>query len=258
MIYRVRDFPRLLERDFGPGIREALMAECVADFPVREDGIDRDAREVVAVITSDKVDSVKTILGADAFMRTLSVFMAAPICLPEHQRKLKGGMAPCVGSAQAVWREADKLLARVRFADTEVGRDHWAAYRDGHMRQFSIGFLDHQWEQLEGGVDKLVSGTIRELSTVAVASNTEALVVNYVAGRLGGLASREEDEGKAKEMASAADELTGRIATLEQQLTDAQALIETLASDRADTRPRHISEQSAAMADRIDRKVNAA
>jgi hypothetical protein len=221
MILRVRDFPSLVPTDFSAHVRKALLSECVTDCPVREDAIDRDAREVVAVITSERVDGLNTVLGANAFVRTLNRFMRNPICIPEHQRKLPSAHAPCVGSAQRVWREGERLLARVRFAETEAGKDRWLAYRDGHMRQFSIGFVDHEWQTLAGGVQKLISGTIRELSTVPVAANDDALVVSYVAGRLGALSARAADAGERKELNAAAGDLGKRLASLGKRIAAA-------------------------------------
>lgn len=226
MIWRVRDFSSLVPTDFI--VREAILGECLADFPVIERSADEQTREIDAVITSGRVDNFKTVLGAGAFERTLSSFRANPVCVPEHMRKLPSGDAPCVGSACKIWREGDRLLTRTRFAHTRVGEDRWKAYRDGHMRMFSVGFKDHEWEQLPGGVERLVDGTIREYSTVPVAGNDDSRVLSYVAGRMDLFASQSGDHGERSEVSAATREMRQQIERLNRELAEARAMIDTL------------------------------
>jgi len=236
MIWRVRDFPKLVPArgDFGPAVRELILGDCLADFPVIERSANEQSREIDAVITSGRVDNFKTVLGAGAFERTLPSFMANPVCVPEHQRKLPSGDAPCVGSACRIWRDSDRLLTRTRFALTRVGQDRWLAYRDGHMRMFSVGFKDHEWEKLSGGVERLVDGTIREYSTVPVAGNDDARVLSYVAGRMDYFASQSGDPGERGDMVAATKEMRQQIDRLSRDLADARALFETLAAERSE------------------------
>ncbi len=235
MILKVRDFPSVVPADFGAAVREAILADCLATCPVMERSIDVGAREVTAVITSGAVDAHRTILGARAFARSIPKFMERPTCLPEHQRKLANGMAPVVGSARRIWAEGDKLLARTAFATTAVGNDRWEAYKDGHMRAFSVGFKDLRWTREAGGVERLVEGELREYSTVPVPSNDDALVVRYVAGQLDRLAAENSDAGQAREMGACTRELRDLVQRVEDALGQMQALADTLVTrDAAD------------------------
>ena len=235
MILNLREFPSCVPADFGDEIRKDIIESCLADLTVREDeGIDIENRKVISVLTSDRQDEHRTVLGLDAFRETIHRFYENPICLPEHQRKLQSGDAPCVGHASRIWEDNGLLLAETSFAKTRIGEERWLAYSDGHMRQFSIGFKDHKWKR-RNGTKYLVSGTIREYSTVSVGSNDDATVVNnYVIGRLGLHAQRSDDVGLTNEITAAIAEMTERVAEIAKSQAELIDAIELLTAEQMD------------------------
>lgn len=121
----------------------------------------------------------------------LGNFQSNPVFMAAHMHRLSDGRSPVVGSFSVIGVEGGgkaggggpKLVGRVRFADTELGREYKTLYRDGHMRAVSVGFQPLAGEKRSvpgpGGKSQNVyvhtAAELIEVSAVAVGCNQNAL-----------------------------------------------------------------------------------
>jgi HK97 family phage prohead protease len=116
----------------------------------------------------------------------LDRFRANPVLLTSHQHRLADGRSPVIGSFRSIGvPEGGSLTGKIRFADTDLGREFKNLYRDGHMRAISVGFASLAGEHRKVDDRQVYVHTSMELyevSAVAVGANPEALSRLQAAG----------------------------------------------------------------------------
>jgi len=152
-----------------------------------KDGIDLASRTVVAIVSDETKDRYGDVVKAAGWK--LEEFKKNPVIPWAHQTSgglFGGGSVPLpVGKALDIWIEADKLYAKVQFAEHDFAEEVWRLYRDGYLRAFSVGFLPKKWERMyEGeGSDAHYVGTrfleqeLLEISAVPIPANPNALAL---------------------------------------------------------------------------------
>jgi HK97 family phage prohead protease len=115
-----------------------------------------------------------------AYAKGLASFKANPVILACHQHRLQSGSSPVIGSAvpESIAITERDLGFTMRFADTPLGNEYWALYRDKHMRAFSVGFIpgEYQDARVDGKtVRQYTAVELLEVSAVPVPSNPQAL-----------------------------------------------------------------------------------
>ena len=183
----------------------------VAAFKVSD--IDSEERTVTAIISSDAIDRDDEVLlpkGAD-----IEQFEKNPVVLWSHNSSL-----PPIGKAIWIERKGKKIVAKVKFAETELAEEIWQLFKGGFLKAFSVGFqpkspgraptpaeikkrpelasvrrIFDDWEMLE-------------FSAVAVPANPEALATAIKSGQFPDIAKefdievqpeKEVEEIKTKE-----------------------------------------------------------
>jgi len=148
------------------------------------------------VCSTDAVDRDDEVIEQDGW--ELDAFRKNPVFLAAHQHRLTDGRSSVIGSFASVGVEAAAdgrkvLTGRVRFADTELGREYRTLYREGHMRAVSVGFMPTKSEMrpvdpaAPRGAQRrhLTENELWEVSAVPVPANAEALARLRAAGFLG-------------------------------------------------------------------------
>ncbi|MFB3893230.1 MAG: HK97 family phage prohead protease [Phycisphaerae bacterium] len=144
-------------------------------------GADFDAEFVCSTDATDRADEI---IHQDGWQ--LDNFRKNPVFLAAHQHRLADGRSPVIGSFTdstgkvTIGLEKDGLVGKVRFADTELGREYKSLYKDGHMRAVSVGFQPLKGEYRDTGKAGAkqyhhTSQELYEVSAVAVGCNQEAL-----------------------------------------------------------------------------------
>lgn len=148
------------------------------------------------VCSTNCVDRDDEVIEQDGWM--LAAFRSNPVFLAAHQHRLANGYSPVIGSFASVGIETlpdgrKALAGKVRFADTELGRDYRTLYHDGHMRAVSVGFMPLKsiMRPVDAAAPKgpqrrhLTENELWEVSAVAVPANAEALARLRAAGIVG-------------------------------------------------------------------------
>jgi phage head maturation protease len=104
-----------------------------------------------------------------------------------------------------------------QFIDTEVGRDHAEAVLSGAQRGISVGFISRERDSSSG---RLVhtKALLLEISIVAVGANPNALVLQYVHGRLSEHSQHAGDAKHADEWSSMLRELRADLDALSKRV----------------------------------------
>jgi HK97 family phage prohead protease len=216
MIVKVRECLSELSDALTRRLPESVLDVCLSVAVVREAAIDEGKRQVVAVITDPSIDSYEESIAVGAFEASLAAYMVNPCVLPAHQHRLANGHPASVGQILEITRMGESLVARMQFGETEIGQQHWLAYKARDMRAFSVGFRPIKGEKVNGYYT-YTEAMLREVSAVAVPANGNALVLDYVTAKLAGLGStpttRGEDEAVARLVADV-DELRAEIDAL--------------------------------------------
>ncbi len=110
--------------------------------------------------------------------------------LDSHNRATVSGV---LGSAGGFARKGDTLECRVRFSDTEAGRDAAINVRDGHLTDFSVGYMPTEAIYLADGETRVIGGAVRsgpakvtlcwhlkELSVTAIGADQRATARSYL------------------------------------------------------------------------------
>ncbi|HUS48486.1 MAG TPA: HK97 family phage prohead protease [Phycisphaerae bacterium] len=136
-----------------------------------------------AVASTGDEDRQGEIIEPGAWGKGLDAYRRNPVILAAHQHRLTTGNSPVIGSAVKIEPAGEALVFHMKFADTQLGREYAALYRDRHMRAFSVGFMSSNGEWRDsaspGGKTKRVwvhtEVELLEISAVAVPANPEAL-----------------------------------------------------------------------------------
>ena len=107
-----------------------------------------------------------------------------PVVLFSHQWHL-----PPVGKSLQTWvdpsAEGERLLATIRFAPTDLGRELALLAADGYLRAVSVGFRPIQWEVRRDSRTGAALGAhflrqeLLEISVVSLPANPQALRKRY-------------------------------------------------------------------------------
>jgi HK97 family phage prohead protease len=101
------------------------------------------------------------------------------IDLKDYQRNPVLGWAhkydhPAVGKALWSKTDADGLICKFQFAETQFADELYQLYKDGFMKAFSIGFIPMEYDQKSKTHQKI---SLLEVSCVLVPANQSALVM---------------------------------------------------------------------------------
>jgi len=138
--------------------------------------------DVEVVCSNATVDRSDEVIEQEGWQ--LAAFKANPVFLAAHQHKLADGRSAVIGSFQSIGLEAgaagQQLVGKVKFADTELGREYKSLYRDGHMRAVSVGFRSLEGVAKASGSKAAkkyhhTKSELVEVSAVAVGCNPDAL-----------------------------------------------------------------------------------
>ena len=158
----------------------------VAAFKVSD--IDSEERTVTAVISSDAIDRDDEVLlpkGAD-----IEQFQKNPVVLWSHNSHL-----PPIGKALWIERKGKKIIAKVKFAETELAEEVWQLFKGGFLKAFSVGFQPKSPGRVPTPAEikkrpELASvrrifddWEMLEFSAVAVPANPEALATAIKSGQ---------------------------------------------------------------------------
>jgi len=209
-------------------------------------GTETDEFDVEFVCSTDVVDRSDEVIVQEGWM--LEAFKSNPVFLAAHMHRLDSGHSSVIGSFADVGVKDGQLVGRVKFADTELGREYKELYRGGHMRAVSVGFIPK-----EGG-NKTVAGKkiyhhtkaeLIEVSAVPVPCNQEALaryqkelkengamsaVKDQLAAALAkaladaGISSAQSETPIAEVLASFEKRLDEKLGYIDQQIEDLRSL----------------------------------
>ncbi|MFA4945746.1 MAG: HK97 family phage prohead protease [Lentisphaeria bacterium] len=212
--------------------------------------------DVEVVCSTAAVDRESEIIDQAGW--DLGNFRKNPVFLAAHQHRLADGRSSVIGSFTSIdVAKGSGLVGRVRFADTELGREYRTLYRDGHMRAVSVGFLSRKGEtrlleapgrpvpeQQGRRVYVHTECELYEVSAVAVGCNQEALA------RLRELGLDGSARDRAADLEKLIRELIGGLREdLLAELDDVKAMI----PDTVNPRPGTHSEAAGAREDGAER-----
>jgi HK97 family phage prohead protease len=143
-----------------------------------KDGAGGEGYDIEAVASNAAIDRDGEIIDPGAWGKHLPTYRSNPVILAAHMHRLGDGRSPVIGSAREIDVRDGALVMRVRFANTELGREYKTLYADGDMRAFSVGFIARAEEprQIEGKrINTITEAELLEVSAVAVPANPEAL-----------------------------------------------------------------------------------
>ena len=96
--------------------------------------VDTEERTVTAIISSDAIDRDDEVLlpkGAE-----LEHFRKNPVVLWSHNSSI-----PPIGKALWIEKKRNKIIAKVKFATTELAEEVWQLFKGGFLKAFSVGFM---------------------------------------------------------------------------------------------------------------------
>ncbi len=220
MAIRVKDFASFIPpecRDlFGDSGGEDRVSLALVD----EKAFDDANRRLRFVASDNTVDLHDEIIDPGAFHELRDVYMRNPVILAGHTHRLSTGMSPAMAQAIELATDKSPVIGVAQFGAGEhinqVSLDNWHAYRGGNQRAFSVGFRSRDMEKRE---DLWVhtKALLLEISGVPVPANSNALVMNYVLGKIaqyGNLHS--QDNALRQEVEHMLRELNDRMRSLEE------------------------------------------
>lgn len=110
----------------------------------------------------------------------LSNYLKNPIVLPNHDYE-----SPAIAKALTVSvQEGTKLVFKIQFAETELGKEWFYLYSNKFMNASSIGFHPIQYKPNDKGGFDFIEWELLELSLVTVPCNPEAIQRAYSEGHI--------------------------------------------------------------------------
>lgn len=201
------------------------------------------------LISTDGIDRMGDIVVPDGV--DLRNYRKNPVILFAHDYSI-----PPIGSAMWVKKVDNGLLAKPRFASTQLAQDIKTLYDEGHMRAWSIGFMVREWEPIDKVNDpqgwkgrRFTKTELLEFSAVPVPANPEALSLALAKGlavsrTIVSLMLPEEPE-TATETETASftkgDLEAGEMRSQEQQIAELSAAVRML-TDRAEASDARVGE----------------
>ena len=224
MIVRVKDFASVIPpecRDlFGDKDGDDYVSLALAGHK----GIDVENKRLTFVASDDSIDLHDEVIDAGAFHELRGVYMANPVILSGHQHRLSTGMTPVIAYAAELHTNKNPLTGVAQFGSNAVSLDHWLAYRDHLQRAFSVGFRSRDMEKRDGRWVH-TKALLLEISGVPVPANSNALVLNYVMGRIAQYGGPHAgDQKRAEETAHMLRELEEQVKALTEAIMPAAEL----------------------------------
>lgn len=161
-------------------IAEALLkgetSADLADYSVRKrldvsvvKGVDKQARTVHAIISTESTDRVGDVIKQDGWV--IDGFMKNPVVLWNHDYS-----RPPIGKCINLVVRDGRLEAVTKFADSEFGREIFSLYEGGHLSAFSVGFRPIEWIPPKNGKGYCYTKSeLLEYSCVPVPANADAV-----------------------------------------------------------------------------------
>lgn len=144
---------------------------------VKSVGGENDDYDIEFICSTSVIDRADEVIEQDGW--ELDNFKTNPVFLAQHRHVTDSGRSTVLGSFMQIGVTGGALVGRVKFADTELGREYKSLYRDKHMRAVSVGFMPKAGENRSGDKGRKVYHHTRqelyEVSAVAVGCNQEAL-----------------------------------------------------------------------------------
>ncbi|MDH5664666.1 MAG: HK97 family phage prohead protease [Nitrosopumilus sp.] len=149
------------------------------DISVTQKEFNDKERSFVAYASKEVVDRDGEVIKADAW--NLDEYKKNPIILLFHDYS----RLP-VGTAMWTKTNANGLLFKPKFADTEAGREVYQLYKEGALNAFSVGFQPLEWEEVKGKTVKRIYNSVKllEISCVSIPSCPDALVERVNSGAI--------------------------------------------------------------------------
>ena len=160
---------------------------------VKADTIDKKARSVRVIASTDSIDSYDEIVEQD-WEKRLGRYKKNPVVLYNHNKSgfLGMGGAACdtlpIGSASDVRMVDGHLEATLHFVDdlaNPMGEKVWQGFLQGSIRAVSVGFMPHSVrEEKQNDVEilRLCDNELYEISAVAMPANADAVALSAESG----------------------------------------------------------------------------
>lgn len=152
-------------------------------------------------------------------------YLKNPIILPNHDRGSQS-----IGKAIDVKVVGSKLVFKIQFADTELGREWFYLYANKYMNASSIGFIGLEYTPNNQGGYDYTKWELLELSLVTVPCNPNAiqraLTEGHISKALFNLIKNEsevEDMGKEELEALISKSIENKVKDLEKKHTETLA-----------------------------------
>lgn len=220
MILHVKDFASFIPPECQGWFEDKDGDDCVSLAVVDRKSFDDANRRLRFTASDDSVDLHDEVIDAGAFHELRGVYLRNPVILAGHQHRLSTGLSPAMAHAVELRTEKNPLVGVAQFGEGEhinaVSRDLWEAYRGGNQRAFSVGFRSRDMEKRDGRWVH-TKALLLEISGVPVPANSNALVLNYIYGRIAltGQADTAADAGETRHRLT---ELAAQMGSLQKAL----------------------------------------
>lgn len=170
------------------------------------------------VASDDGVDLDGEIVAAGAFHEHRDIFMSNSCVLAGHQHHLASGLSPVIGEVLQLHTDKNPMIGRMEFAPDAAGeivRNHYALYRSGKQKAFSVGFCVQETVK-QGRRNIITKGVLLEISAVPVPANSRALALEFIKDTIADYGGVHAHDGHAaEEVAQMVRELEARIKSWE-------------------------------------------
>jgi len=167
---------RLLEslEAYRKGLSEPPLLRKWSGGEARAAGDADRGEQMTFVISTEEVDRHGDVIVPEGWQ--LEAYQRNPVFLWAHDYA-----RPVIGRAVAVWKEPQRLLARMEFAPTDFAREVALLYRSNYQRGVSVGFKPLSFEERRQektgaflGI-RFLEQELLEVSAVPVPANRSAL-----------------------------------------------------------------------------------
>ena len=131
-------------------------------------------REMTFVVSTDDVDRHGDVVSVQGWR--LESYVRNPVFLWAHDYA-----QPAIGRAVGVWKEGNRLMARIQFAPTGFAQEVASLYRGGYQRGVSVGFRPLHYQVKRDAKTGEVTGInfteqeLLEISAAPIPANQNAL-----------------------------------------------------------------------------------
>lgn len=133
-----------------------------------------------AVVSTKDQDRQGDIIEPTAFSNLQEYLNTNPVILFAHN-----SWEPPVGKAIDGQITQNGLELKIKFAETEFGKEIKYLYENGYMNAFSVGVIPLEYEPVEKGGNRYKKVELLEVSAVPVPANRRAVVIRSLDGKLG-------------------------------------------------------------------------